>query len=77
MGTLFDGAAGVIIGLLWLLVIGVVAGLVWGFMRRTPRPRVKGPDGKKVDAPPGWYPAPGGRGQRYWNGTEWTDHQTP
>ncbi|MBY0287492.1 MAG: DUF4352 domain-containing protein [Mycobacteriaceae bacterium] len=26
---------------------------------------------------PGWYPDPGGQGQRYWNGTEWTQHQAP
>lgn len=25
--------------------------------------------------PPGWYPAPDGQGQRYWNGTAWTDAQ--
>lgn len=24
--------------------------------------------------PPGWYPAPSGDGQRYWDGTGWTDH---
>ena len=22
----------------------------------------------------GWYPNPGGRGQRYWDGREWTQH---
>ena len=27
--------------------------------------------------PPGWYPNPaGGGGQRYWDGTRWTEHQT-
>jgi hypothetical protein len=24
--------------------------------------------------PRGWYPDPGGTGQRYWNGAEWTGH---
>ena len=26
-------------------------------------------------ANPGWYPAPDGRGVRYWDGTRWTAHQ--
>ena len=25
-------------------------------------------------APAGWYPNPGGPGQRYWDGSEWTQH---
>jgi hypothetical protein len=25
-------------------------------------------------APAGWYPCPDGRGQRWWDGTRWTDH---
>ena len=25
------------------------------------------------EAPAGWYPDPGGAGQRYWDGSEWTD----
>ena len=24
---------------------------------------------------PGWYPDPGGRGQRYFDGAEWTEHR--
>lgn len=27
--------------------------------------------------PAGWYPAPHGGGQRYWNGTTWTEHHAP
>lgn len=27
--------------------------------------------------PPGWYPSPSGFGQQYWDGTTWTEHQTP
>jgi predicted lipid-binding transport protein (Tim44 family) len=26
-----------------------------------------------TSAPPGWYPDPSGWGQRYWNGTAWTE----
>jgi hypothetical protein len=25
----------------------------------------------------GWYPAPSGGGQQYWNGTAWTEHRAP
>ena len=29
-------------------------------------------------APPaGWYPAPSGYGQEYWNGAAWTGHRAP
>ncbi len=27
--------------------------------------------------PPGWYPDPSGAGQRYWDGTAWTEHTAP
>lgn len=27
--------------------------------------------------PPGWYPDPGGQGQRYWDGRQWTQHLGP
>jgi hypothetical protein len=27
--------------------------------------------------PAGWYPAPDGNGQRYWDGAAWTDHTAP
>lgn len=26
------------------------------------------------NAPPGWYPDPNSGGQRYWDGTQWTDY---
>lgn len=26
---------------------------------------------------PGWYPAPDGRGQQYWDGASWTSHRAP
>ena len=26
--------------------------------------------------PPGWYPDPQGQGQRWWDGTRWTEHVT-
>jgi uncharacterized protein DUF2510 len=26
---------------------------------------------------PGWYPDPGGAGQRYWDGATWTTHIAP
>ncbi|MBX9244108.1 DUF2510 domain-containing protein [Actinotalea ferrariae] len=30
------------------------------------------------DGPPaGWYPAPDGAGQQYWDGTTWTTHRAP
>jgi hypothetical protein len=28
-------------------------------------------------SPAGWYPDPSGQGQRYFDGTDWTPHQTP
>jgi hypothetical protein len=35
-----------------------------------------GPSG--WDGPPvGWYPDPGGRGQRFWDGERWTEHTLP
>ena len=27
--------------------------------------------------PAGWYPSPSGQGQRYWDGSAWTDHYAP
>ncbi len=27
--------------------------------------------------PAGWYPAPSGYGQQYWDGTDWTEHRSP
>lgn len=31
-----------------------------------------------MDAPPaGWYADPGGKGQRYWDGSQWTQHFQP
>lgn len=30
-----------------------------------------------VNAHAGWYPNPQGGGQRYWDGTQWTDHYAP
>jgi len=26
---------------------------------------------------PGWYPAPSGQGQQYWDGRAWTEHRAP
>jgi hypothetical protein len=77
MGTLFEGPAALVVGLLLLILIGVVAGVVWGLMRKRPTPRVKGPDGAKVALPAGWYPDPGGEGQRYWTGAAWTEQRRP
>jgi hypothetical protein len=28
-------------------------------------------------APAGWYPAPNGSGQEYWDGQRWTGHRAP
>jgi Protein of unknown function (DUF2510) len=30
-----------------------------------------------VSPPPGWYPDPSGSKQRYWDGTNWTQHEQP
>ena len=33
--------------------------------------------GDKQAAPPGWYPNPAAPGQRFWNGSAWTDDAEP
>lgn len=33
-----------------------------------------GSGGAQPQTPPGWYPDPQGRGQRYWDGNRWTEH---
>ncbi len=77
MGALFEKPLFLVLGLAVLILIGVVFGVVWGAMRKTPKPRAVGPDGKKVDMPAGWYPNPTGPGQRYWTGEDWTDQYAP
>jgi hypothetical protein len=34
-------------------------------------------EGQAPQHPPGWYPNPQGPGQRYWDGTKWTDQYQP
>lgn len=31
----------------------------------------------RILPPAGWYAAPDGNGQQYWDGRTWTDHRTP
>lgn len=31
-------------------------------------------EGRGQQQPPGWYPDPQGGGQRYWDGSQWTEH---
>ena len=33
--------------------------------------------GDSPQAPPGWYQDPNDAGQRYWDGTRWTEHVAP
>jgi hypothetical protein len=39
-------------------------------------PLVTGPRAA-APAPPGWYRAPHGEGQQWWDGHQWTEHRTP
>jgi hypothetical protein len=35
------------------------------------------PEQVEPATPAGWYPDPQGEGQRYWDGTKWTEHTAP
>jgi uncharacterized iron-regulated membrane protein len=40
-------------------------------------PHPVAPPPRPVGPPPGWYPNPGGPGQRYWDGAAWTHWTNP
>lgn len=44
--------------------------------RQTVAPHLAAPP-RPVGPPPGWYPDPGGPGQRYWDGVAWTHWTHP
>jgi hypothetical protein len=42
-----------------------------------PAPPPPPPEQVEHVTPAGWYPDPEGEGQRYWDGTRWTEHTAP
>ena len=42
-----------------------------------PAPPPPPPEQVEPVRPAGWYPDPQGEGQRYWDGTKWTEHTAP
>jgi len=82
------GAIAIINLLLGWTLIGWVAALVMacgahqasaaGYVLAVQGPQQYGTIAPPAAAPPpGWYPAPEGLGQRYWDGHAWTEHWGP
>src|SRR4051794_11669597 len=44
---------------------------------QAPPEQVRSGEVATKQAAPGWYGDPDGNGQRYWDGTRWTDHHPP
>jgi Protein of unknown function (DUF2510) len=73
---------------IWLTALGSVSTLLATIALlvvairspRRERPMVAAPAAATapVVSPAGWYPDPGAQGvQRYWDGTQWTQHTSP
>ncbi len=58
------------VGLLSRVLLGNRPGMPASMAASLPQPG-------SVPPPPGWYQNPEGPGQRYWDGTQWTEHRIP
>jgi hypothetical protein len=61
--------------LTWILIValaGWIGALIWQLAKRND---VLAMAGALPPPPPGWYPEPGTYGQRWWDGTRWTEHR--
>jgi hypothetical protein len=64
--------------LTWILVVvlaGAIGGLIWYFAKRKAVLGVAGVAPPPAPIPPGWYPEPGTRELRWWDGQQWTEHR--
>jgi hypothetical protein len=62
--------------LTWILIValtGWIGALIWQLAKRND---VVAMAGVAPPPPPGWYPEPGTRGLRWWDGTRWTEHRS-
>ena len=61
----------------WVVVVALaqaIGALIWHFAKRR---SVLDAAGRMPSVAPGWYPAPGTEGLRWWDGTRWTEHNHP
>lgn len=76
-----QAAIGIINLLLGWTLIGWIVALVMASQAHQvvyhgPQPTIIVAQSFTTAAPAGWYPSPAGYGQRYWDGTAWTEHQS-